>query len=352
MKKTYLFLLFCLLILRGSTNAQNIYESIGKKAEVLTLSNGQYQEIFPNDTLVRIGSVLFNTVTQEVVEFVEKSDADSYVAADVASRFLSVDPIGRKYPELTPYQFASNTPIQAIDLDGLEANVVIAGNGDGRWDRKDPKLWHPTQYETHKDYPFFLKHAELLSKRLGDKGRSYTADSGDQLITSLKLQTKQQGTINSFVYFGHGTADGLSMDWDEGFYKDKDDPTKYNYQGLERRASVDILKKEVAAGSIKFETDAICILGSCNAGADDYQNGNSKEKTIGGSLASRLSFELGITVIGADNETNIVDKGNKLTTDGTFYKFTPIKDTNGKTTGVSKTALGKTIDPKDYIPKK
>lgn len=26
-----------------------------------------------------------------------------------------------KYPELTPYQFASNIPIQAIDLDGLEA---------------------------------------------------------------------------------------------------------------------------------------------------------------------------------------------------------------------------------------
>src|SRR3954464_7649616 len=35
-------------------------------------------------------------------------------------RFLSVDPITIKYPMLTPYQFASNTPIQAIDLDGLE----------------------------------------------------------------------------------------------------------------------------------------------------------------------------------------------------------------------------------------
>ena len=35
-------------------------------------------------------------------------------------RFLSVDPITAEYPELTPYQYASNTPIQAIDLDGLE----------------------------------------------------------------------------------------------------------------------------------------------------------------------------------------------------------------------------------------
>jgi RHS repeat-associated protein len=35
-------------------------------------------------------------------------------------RFLSVDPITKDYPELTPYQFASNRPIEGIDLDGLE----------------------------------------------------------------------------------------------------------------------------------------------------------------------------------------------------------------------------------------
>src|SRR5436190_12731983 len=36
------------------------------------------------------------------------------------ARFLSLDPLQKSYPELTPYQFASNSPIQAIDLDGLE----------------------------------------------------------------------------------------------------------------------------------------------------------------------------------------------------------------------------------------
>jgi RHS repeat-associated protein len=35
-------------------------------------------------------------------------------------RFMSVDPITGKYPELSPYQFASNRPIDGIDLDGLE----------------------------------------------------------------------------------------------------------------------------------------------------------------------------------------------------------------------------------------
>ncbi len=36
------------------------------------------------------------------------------------AKFLSVDPLTGKYPWYTPYQFAGNTPIEAIDLDGLE----------------------------------------------------------------------------------------------------------------------------------------------------------------------------------------------------------------------------------------
>jgi RHS repeat-associated protein len=36
------------------------------------------------------------------------------------AKFLSVDPLTREYPWYTPYQFAGNKPIWAIDLDGLE----------------------------------------------------------------------------------------------------------------------------------------------------------------------------------------------------------------------------------------
>ncbi|MFY0602273.1 MAG: RHS repeat-associated core domain-containing protein, partial [Cyclobacteriaceae bacterium] len=35
-------------------------------------------------------------------------------------KFLSVDPLKDSYPELTPYQFASNNPIDGVDVDGLE----------------------------------------------------------------------------------------------------------------------------------------------------------------------------------------------------------------------------------------
>ena len=42
-------------------------------------------------------------------------------------KFLSVDPISKQYPELSPYQFASNTPIWAVDIDGLEAGLYGSG---------------------------------------------------------------------------------------------------------------------------------------------------------------------------------------------------------------------------------
>ncbi len=43
-------------------------------------------------------------------------------------RFLSVDPLFKSFPFYTPYQFAGNKPIYAIDLDGLEEQQAIDGS--------------------------------------------------------------------------------------------------------------------------------------------------------------------------------------------------------------------------------
>jgi hypothetical protein len=66
--------------------------------------------------------------------------------------FLSTDPLTSSYPMLTPYQFASNTPIQAIDLDGLEAFFVHGtASSSERWKTKIDKTedsdveWEPNE---------------------------------------------------------------------------------------------------------------------------------------------------------------------------------------------------------------
>jgi RHS repeat-associated protein len=62
----------------------------------------------------------------------EKDNKDGVVQYDYGfriydprlMRFKSVDPLTYSYPYYTPYQFAGNMPIAAIDLDGLEQYVV------------------------------------------------------------------------------------------------------------------------------------------------------------------------------------------------------------------------------------
>ena len=44
-------------------------------------------------------------------------------------KFLSVDPLTKNYPWYTPYQFAGNKPIWAIDMDGLEEWETNDGSG-------------------------------------------------------------------------------------------------------------------------------------------------------------------------------------------------------------------------------
>jgi RHS repeat-associated protein len=47
-------------------------------------------------------------------------------------RFLSTDPLSHKFPYWSPYQFAGNTPIQAIDLDGREI-LFVNGHYQDNW---------------------------------------------------------------------------------------------------------------------------------------------------------------------------------------------------------------------------
>jgi RHS repeat-associated protein len=90
-------------------------------------------------------------------------------------RFMSEDPLTKGYPELTPYQFASNTPIQAADLDGLEADF---SKGKLPKDEYIPGLPKVFQLETFKNnvstaaYNSIVQDAEDLTNLFNVKGRS------------------------------------------------------------------------------------------------------------------------------------------------------------------------------------
>ena len=210
MKKTSLLLLLGLLILRGSIFAQNPYESLGKVAPVLTLSEGKYQEFMTNDTVVQIGSVLFNTITNEVVSFLEE-DSLRTMEADMMTRFLSVDPIGRKFPELTPYQFASNTPIQAIDLDGLEALIINKMSKVGSYNVFWQNYSAGVKPQADKTKSYNLYTTEMNSKSL-TKGRCIIALKSDADVDNDNSSATTGGPQQGGTSF---KIDGKSLDPDK-----------------------------------------------------------------------------------------------------------------------------------------
>ena len=123
MKK--LFFVFPVVILCCGLRSQNVpnpYSSIGMESpKVVTLSNGEYDEFQLKESLVLINGDVVDRKTgelicskednPEVVAALEKRQAEKF-------RFLSVDPLTKKYVDLSPYCYGANSPIRFTDQDG------------------------------------------------------------------------------------------------------------------------------------------------------------------------------------------------------------------------------------------
>jgi RHS repeat-associated protein len=91
-------------------------------------------------------------------------------------RFLSVDPLTQSYPELTPFQYASNSPIMNIDLDGLEGVKSI--------DNESKKVTVTVTVN-------YVEKDKGMSKQ--DKSRSFTASEIEKLKKGSTTEFNKKG---------------------------------------------------------------------------------------------------------------------------------------------------------------
>ena len=143
MKPTKLIFTAILLLVFDFAQAQDDYNPFKKYGytppKALTLSDGKYQEFFDNDTIVQIGSVLFNTITNKVFGFIQYDTTYSEATLEphIISRWLSPDPLAARAPDWTPYRFGFNNPIRFSDPDGRwewdNTGNLVAQKGDNSY---------------------------------------------------------------------------------------------------------------------------------------------------------------------------------------------------------------------------
>ena len=95
-------------------------------------------------------------------------------------RFLSVDPLTKGYPWYTPYQFAGNKPIWAVDLDGLEEFVITH--------------WYDSNNNIYKSELTFVQEAEPLSGNYIHIIHNYEDESGG--LVSRRTETSELRAVD------------------------------------------------------------------------------------------------------------------------------------------------------------
>ncbi|MEI6347853.1 MAG: RHS repeat-associated core domain-containing protein, partial [Bacteroidota bacterium] len=195
-------------------------------------------------------------------------------------RFVSVDPLQFKYPELTPYQYASNNPITLIDIDGLEGVVKLLVNFLSRFIKGKNLIFASTNNkeegehkstESFKKFGFNLKKEYLSNQKNNSKPSVSFVNSGNDIVKYINLQKKN--TIKTLDIIAHSSQEGI-------FFKESKNGDKNNlYTSLQLQFKNNALFKGNSnnLSNINFNNftiDAIVELHGCaTAGYMDDKKG-------------------------------------------------------------------------------
>lgn len=205
-------------------------------------------------------------------------------------RFLSVDPIGQAFPFYSPYQFAGNMPIWAIDLDGLE-DYLVTNYYDKKGRLEETLITNLTDKEAKKLVDMKLQDAngnslaknKVLIRNVASNGAtSYqhasNLNKGQQNIVSKAKKELFDAKVTPFAIEGGG---GIGNDNGKYYTTEKEDYTTDKYQAASFRKAYDY---SIPANKMNQRFDDLGGLyigvGSILPGTDSRGNGNIKNGTF------------------------------------------------------------------------
>lgn len=109
--------------------------------------------------------------------------------AKVVQMWLSVDPLAEGRPEMTPYHFVSNNPINRIDPDGRWDDWVQNADGEIYWDKNANSQATTKAGETYLGKTLTFDFNSYIDKKLWDGPTmgGLVDPSGDKLTSQITL---------------------------------------------------------------------------------------------------------------------------------------------------------------------
>ncbi|MFW5804410.1 MAG: hypothetical protein ACOCWG_04160 [bacterium] len=205
---------------------------------------------------------------------------------------ISVDRLAEKYPGQSPYIYASNMPIAAIDVNGDSTYLVIYGAG---------YLNYQEQGGSHDLGMTFKLHATELEKQIrnsasfdpnNDDVIVVYAPSTEQFVNATNTQYAS-GAIKSLTVFSHGYGDGLSLGGRR--------PTDANSNQTIADADLnDYDRREINTNNVSqidftnFGSNAVVTFYGCNIGGYYSTNTQEREQNAQSSFAYVFSQTSGL----------------------------------------------------------
>jgi RHS repeat-associated protein len=183
-------------------------------------------------------------------------------------RFLSVDPLAKKYPWYTPYQYAGNKPVWKVDVDGMEEEDLDLER-DEREELERERERQAEQARMRESLKSPTAEEEAKSKREFEEWSRKSPEERFKDNLRTFFQSARNGARNynqnalaaAQTVFGGGVVNNANSQWqthEENVYKDL---VKNNPQGqFGKQITLDVYNKngevETIRGDVLFKPNA------------------------------------------------------------------------------------------------
>jgi len=208
MRKIYLTLIIFVPFTYGISQDVNPYKDFGyiPQNQYVMTNKPDGMLLVNTDSNSCIKDILMSLKTAQIFFYDKRDSAFKIidVPAEDVLKFISVDPLTKKYPMLSPYQFASNSSISGVDLDGLEYYFAANGNYLGQSIHGGTQIKIATQYNT-------------FAKVVNGKSEEYNAIKGYTNVEDYKFD---KSNVNTLVNIMHHFSSEANVDLNKLHNKD------------------------------------------------------------------------------------------------------------------------------------